>query len=744
MTHASRLRHSTVPALLLLSCLVPRVADAQQPSAPLRPRIGLALGGGSARGFAHVGVLRWLEEHRIPTDVIAGTSMGGLIGGAYASGLSPDAIETTLAAIDWTLMFSSTDFPFRTVRRKRDSRAYPAYIEFGLKGGLTSQPSLNSGQQVDLLLQRFVAPYFDMATFDDLPTPFRCVAFDLRTASRSVLDRGSLARALRATMSLPAVFPPVSLDGQVLVDGGMVDNVPADVAREMGATVVIAVNVGDLSDPAGIAPSMLGVASSTVDAMMRANTLRGMASADVVINVPLTGYGSLDWRRYRDLIAEGYAAAEASGDTLRRYTVDETAWRAWQDARAARVRRTLPVPTFVELRGAEAIDQPEMRRALAAHLGQPIDIAALEETVTDLGGTGLYESLVWQVVERGGEAGLLLEATPKSYGPPFLFIGVSLEDATSNTFRFGLGGRYLAFDVAGRQSELRLDATIGSDAFAGASLYRPFGRTPFFVEPGAQVGTETVRVADEGQTLATYQVDGVEVRVDAGVNLGRFNEVRAGWRWAYVDATVDVGSPLLPELDGPQSEVHLTWTHDTQDDPVVASRGLHAVAALRHYLQSPFADLLPDAGGNRVTQATAVGSWVRSFDRGARNRLFVNGGAGTSFDGDPLPTEQFQLGGPFRLSALDAGARSGAHFLMATAGYLRQVARLPDFVGGPVLLGGWIEEGSAFDSLATAQFDTNVTVGLVTPTLVGPVFAGASVGFDGSRRFYVGIGRFFN
>ena len=725
----------------LVACLHAVDAGAQTP--PSRPRVGVALGGGSARGLAHVGVLRWLEEHRIPIDVVAGTSMGGLIGGSYATGMSPDEVEGMLADIDWTVMFDSSDFPFQSVRRKRDSRAYPAYLEFGLKGGLSVQTSLNGGQQVDLLLHRVTAPYYALATFDQLPTPFRCVAFDLLTANRVVLDRGSLARAMRATMSLPAVFPPVAMNNQVLVDGGAVDNIPADVVRDMGAAVVIAVNVGDLSDKSRIAGSMLGIASSTMDAMMRANTVRGMAAADIVINVPLNDYGSLDWRRFRDLIREGYDATEAMRAELLPHAVDQATWDAWRDARAAARRRSLPVPTFLEIDGAGRVDEGIMRRELTDQIGRPLNLAELEADLTELGGLGRYESLTWELADRDGAQGLIVRAHPKSYAPPFLFLGVSLEDTTSNSFRFGLAGRYLAFDVAGSGSELRVDVAVGSDPSAGVALYNPLGSTPLFFEPLAAVSSRTLNVIEEHTVLATYHQGRALLGADVGVNVGRISEVRAGMLWGHVDTEVRVGSPDLPSLAGTQSIARLEWTHDSQDNPIVPSRGVHAVSQLRHYLSSPMPDVETDRSTEGITQFEAGMSWAQSLDRGARNRIFALGGAGTSFGDRPLPTEQFALGGPFQLSALDGGELRGDSFVLMTGGYLREVLRLPDFMGGAVLAGGWLEFGSAFDDWDTAAFETNGSIGLIAETLLGPVFVGGSAGSDGASRFYVGIGRIF-
>jgi NTE family protein len=718
-------------------------ANGQTTAAVQRPRIGVALGGGSARGLAHVGVLRWLEEHRIPIDRVAGTSMGGLIGASYATGMTPDEIETMLADIDWNAMFEDSDFQFQTVRRKRDSRAYPAHLEFGLKNGLAAQSSLNSGQQVELLFRRVTAPYYGVRTFDELPTPFRSVAFDLPTSQRIVLDSGSLAQALRATMSLPSVFPPVAIGDKLLVDGGAIDNVPADVVRDMGAERVIAVNVGDLTEQRAISTSLLGVVGSTLDAMMRVNTLKGMAAADVVVNVPLTKYGSLDWRRFRDLIREGYNAAEAMKTELMPLAVDETAWESWRSARAAARRRALPAPAFITVEGAGSTDTAVMERALAPHLGKPVDVAALDKTLTGFGGLGRYEALTWDLAERDGMTGLVVRALPKLYAPPFLFLAVSLENTTSNTFQFGLGARYLAYDIVGSGSELRVDGAIGSNPSAGVALYRPLGSTAFFIEPSAGVGSQKLSVIEDHEIVASYGEIVTFLGADVGMNIGATHEARAGVRWGHVSTDVEVGDPGFPEIDGNEGLFHLSWTHDSQDHQVIPRRGLNAVMQARYFFDAPVPEVETDRSSDGVAQAQAGASWFWSLDRGARNRLFVAGGAGTSFRDHPLPTDQFVLGGPLRLSALDIGEQRGDNFLLATGGYLRQIARLPDFLGSAVLAGGWIENGSAFDDWASRDFQTNVSGGMIADTLIGPVFVSIGAGFDGSKRFYIGIGQIF-
>ena len=734
-----------IAALLLqLGPLFGGTAQAQSPPAAPRPKIGVAFGGGSARGIAHVGVIRWLDEHHVPIDVAAGTSMGGLIGGAFATGMSADEIETLLSGVDWDTMFGSSNFEFKNVRRKRDTRSYPSHLEFGLKGGLKAPTALNTGQQVELLIGGITASSYAL-TFDELPTPFRAVAVDLLTAKIVVLDHGSLAQAMRATMSLPLIFPPVEFEGHVLVDGGAMDNVPADIARSMGADRVIAINVGDLKDltPNKVNYSMLGLGGETLDAMMRANSLKGLAGADVVIDVPLAAYGSLDWRRYKELIAEGYKAAEAMRDRLLPLAVDDHAWQAWVSARTARRKTGLPTPTALSVDGAGKSDTRLMRQVLGGHVGQPLDVPKLDADLTMLGGLDRYQSLAWQVVPAAGGDRLEVRAREKKYGPPFVYLGMILENTTANDVSFNVAGRYLAYDVVKSGSEFRFDATLGSQPSVGAALYLPLGSTPFFVEPFAGIDKRTLNYIQDDHIVASYGQTRSAVGFDAGFNVGRLDDVRFRTRTGRLDAGVQIGDPGLPDLGGAETVLDLRWTHDGQDSPVVPSRGVRSQASVQYFVTTPGlpAGYPSTRATEGVTQAEWVASSFRSFGSHDKSRVFLSGGGGTSFDGHPLATEQFALGGPFRLGAYNIGEQRGDHYLLATGGYLRQVMRLPDFFGGPVFVGGWLDNGAAFDAWHDANWATQASVGVIADTLLGPAFAATSAGFDGRWRFYIGMGR---
>jgi NTE family protein len=709
-----------------------------------RPTIGIALGGGSARGLAHVGVIRWLEEHRIPIDVTAGTSMGGLVGGAFASGMDAAELDAFMRGLDWDQLFGASAFAFKNIRRKTDARAFPSRLEFGLKGGIVPPTALNNGEYIELLFGRIAAPYHAMDSFDELPTPFRAVAVDLITASQVVMERGSLADAMRATMSLPLIFPPVHADGRVLVDGGAMNNVPADVARQMGADRVIAINVGNLEDSESLNLTMLGLAGATIDAMMRASTLKALASADVVVNVPLTAFGSLDWRRAPELVVEGYRAAEAARDALLPLAVSEAEYEAWRRARLARRRTALPTPTFARSEGFVSSDARRLEVLLARHVGVPIDLDLLEIDITELTGLDRYETITWRLVRGDADTfGLLVRGRPKPYAPPFMMLGLNLENTTSNDFRITTTARYLSFDVLGSGSELRLDGTIGSNPGIGGELYRPIGSTPLFVAPYAGVGTQTLNIIEDDAVMARYGQTRLRTGVNLGINLGAWSDLRSGMYVGRSSATIEVGDPGLPEVKGKETGAELVWRLDTQDSPAVPSLGVFSRVRLSHAFDSPDLSTSVDTFATRRSLTQLEGGASQFWMAGSSGRVFVYGATGTSFGDTPLPTYQFALGSPFRLGSYAFGELRGAHYYVATGGYLRQIARLPDFLGGPIFLGGWLENGDAFNTWSDAKWRTNGSVGVVADTLFGPVIIAGSSGFDGRWRTFLGVGRLF-
>jgi NTE family protein len=706
---------------------------------PARPTVGVAFGGGSARGIAHIGVIQWFEENHIPIDVAAGTSMGGLVGGAFATGMSASELRALISGTDWDMLFGSSSFQFKNLRRKEDARSYPSRLEFGLKKGFAPPPALNDGQQVDLLLARMTAAYYGLERFDDLPTPFRVVAVDLLRGEKVVLDNGPFATALRATMSLPGIFPPVQRDGQVLVDGGALDNIPADVVKGFGVSAVIAIDVG-LPPKSTVDYSIFGLLGQTVDAMMRTATRAALASADMTIAVDMEGFGSLDWRRADELIARGHQAAENHRDELLKCRLSDADWTVWAANRAGRRRTAVPQPSFVTTEGFASSDAAFVQHELAKHLDRPFDIRLLETDLTALSGLDRYQSVDWRMTTEGGRTGLLVQAREKIYAPPFLMLGLIVENTTSENFRAQLAARYLAFDAVGSGSELRIDGALGADPSIGASLYKPIGATRFFVRGTAGANRRTFNFISNDAIVAEYRESRVGAEGALGFNLSRVSELSGGFYGGRVNDTIRAGDPGLPELSGAETLARLRWVLDQQDSEVIPSRGLRLITSLSQTIASP--EVTGAARTNKnVTQAEL--SLSSFYPVGPRYRLFAAFAGGTSFDDHPLPTRQFTVGYPFVLDAFTPGERRGDHYAALTLGAMRRIGRLPDFLGGPVFAGAWLENGSVFSTHQNADFNSQIGVGIVTETVVGPIFLGTSAGFDGGWRVRFGVGRIF-
>jgi NTE family protein len=738
-----------VALLIVATVAASALVSAQEAAQSLgRPRIGLALGGGSARGLAHIGVLAWFEEHRIPIDMVVGTSMGGLVAGAYATGMSPDEIQQLMLETDWDAMFiADSPFKYKTFRRKEDKRAYPSQLEFGLKGGFRLPSGLNAGQGVLLLLDRIALPYYGLEDFDDLPTPFRCVATDLRTSEPIVLDHGSLSRAMRATMAIPGVFTPVNYDNWLLVDGGALNNVPANVVKELGADFVVAVNVGaEVAGDDETVASLLGLMSQTIDAMMQTTIREALKSANVVVDPDLTGFGSTDWRRSVELAQRGYQAAEAQKDKLLPYAMGEAEYDRFRAARQAKRRTTVPTPTFVEVQPLNselsAHASTFIARAFEDVVNVPVTHDAIQDDVLWVAGTDRYSYLNYQMVERDGSTGLLIGARPKDYGPPFLAIGLEMSNVDSSSFAVNLGARITTYDTLGTGSEGRFDVVVGTNQALRAEVYQPLFGSPIFIAPRGEFLRYGRNAYVNEAFVAEYRIKRVGGAVDLGARLGRRGEIRVGGEIYDVRGRVRIGSPELPEATGQESALRLRVAYDDQTSPIVPGRGLHAIGTLRRFFSTadPTIELPPGVSNpDNFWQGEVRAS--RFWRAGGEHRIFVSGGAGSSFGEQPLFND-FLLGGPLRLGAFNNDELAGANYALIDVGYLRQVARMPDIIGGNIYLAGIVESGKAWDDWDEQDWNTDGTVGVVVETLIGPLFGAYSFG-EGGGRFYISVGPIF-
>src|SRR5690348_9137124 len=387
-----------------------------------RPRIGVALEGGGALGFAHVGVLEWFEEHHIPVDVVAGTSMGGLVGGFYATGMSPAEIKKLIEGINWNLVLGdATPYEDLSYRRKEDQRAYPNSLILGLRNGVSFPGGLNAGHQIGLLIDRVALPYSNVDSFASLPTPFQCVATDIVSGKQVVFTQGSLAEALRATMSIPGAFTPVFDKDRVLVDGGLVNNLPTDVVKQMGANIVIAVHLETKAVEAKDVKSVFEVLDQSVRVVVAESEVRGLERADAVVSVPLGRYGSTDYKEHDRIMAKGYEAAEEKSRLLEKFALNDAEWRVYTQDRASRIRTAAPVPQFIKVEGADTAQQREsIEHFLAPLAGKPLNTQKLDQTLTRLTGLGRYDTAGFRYIEQDGKTGLQIKVSEKNYAPPTL------------------------------------------------------------------------------------------------------------------------------------------------------------------------------------------------------------------------------------------------------------------------------------------------------------------------------------
>lgn len=709
-----------------------------------RRRIGLALAGGGAKGLAHIGVLRWLEENRVPIDAIAGTSMGGLVAGMYAAGQNSGQIETFVRAIDWDVALGpNSRYRDLNIRRKEDEQSFPGMFELGMRKGRLQLPAgLNSGYNVQLLLNQIGLAYSEMRSFDDLPTPFRCVATDLLSGNKIVFKDKSLSQALRATMSLPPLFEPIAYDGMLLVDGGIVDNLPADVVRELNVDVVVAVDLGLETIGKGQGFSILGVANRSIDIMIRRNTLESLRSANVVVSPSVMDLDSLDFRNVNEIIQRGYESARSKSEALRKYAVTEDEWRSYLEARRLKTLDPAFSPEFVEVTGSLKRDHEDIMKRLEGFTRRPFDREKFEEELTHITGLGPYDTATYGRSVVSGKDGLAVGLNRKSYGPPFMRPLLILDSGQSGTASFTLAARIAAFQFPTARSEWRTDLSFGRVNSVGSEYYQYLGASRFFLAPRGFTSQEQQLIIDDGDRLADYKVRRSGGGFDAGYNFGRFSELRTGIEVAQLRGTVQIGFPILPNARGVEKIWMSRWRFNALNSGTVPTNGIAVDSQINWQFGSPrifVADQDITTEGS-FGQAWSQVVYARPFTRKWSGLLRALGGG--TFSGEAQPFSEFRLGGPLRIGSLDTGELRGANVAFGSAGILREFYHSPtSFVGklyGMLLY----EVGDAFDS--RPNFYHSGTAGVTAETSLGVLSTGFSYGERGRGGFFFSIGRIFD
>jgi NTE family protein len=701
-----------------------------------RPKIGVALEGGGALGLAHIGVLQWFEAHHIPIDYIAGTSMGGLVGGLYASGKSPDQLRELVAQQNWDMIIGGrTQYPDLSFRRKEDLRAYPNSLVVGLKDGLTLPAGLNAGQEISLLIDRETLPYSRPSSFNQLPIPFRCVATDLISGKEIVFQDGSLAKAMRATMSIPGLFSPIRDGEKVYVDGGLVGNLPTDVVRKMGADIVIAVHLETAPAKPEDIQSLFSVLGRSMDVVIRENEIRGLSGADLIVNVDLHEFTSLDYPKAKTIIDKGESSTEEKMRILMPYSLNDTDWQRYLEVRSARKQSLVPIPQFVHVEGTSPEGRKQLERSLTSLVDKPIDPKSLEQNLNRLTGIGRYDSASYQMGEENGQMGLIVTVHEKNYAPPTLQFGFEMDGSESNNVNFTLASRLTFMDIAGFRSEWRTDILFGNTYGVASELYRPFtASSKWFFAPHADAGDAAFHVYRKSDPLADYRVARANVGGDLGYEFGRLAEVRAGYEVGYLDARLRLGTPQFSSVKGRTGDFKFHFLVDHTDDSVFPRRGVGAETTFRWFESSP------GATGRFPTMQLNV-RYFQPITQPASLFVTAEGGSTFGYQGTGIP--QFFLGGPLRLSAYGTNELFGNQYYTFRIGYLHEIASLPPFLGKKVYTVGTYEFGKMYSFANQSKFPNDVAAGVIAQTAFGPFFIGGSVGDSGHQKWFFQLGRVF-
>ena len=704
-----------------------------------RVRIGLVLGGGGARGAAHIGVLKELERLRVPVDAIAGTSMGAFIGGLYASGMSADELEQVVVSLDWVSILSDTprrrDLSFR---RKQDDEQYPVDLELGIRAGELLLPKgFVQGHNLDLVLRELTDDVGHISNFDELPIPFRAVASDIARGEAHVMASGDLALAIRASMSVPGLIAPARVDEKFLVDGGLVANLPIDVMRKMDVDVIIAVNTEfPLYTPEAL-QSGLRITEQMLTILIRKETLRQidtLESGDILIRPKLGIFASANFAAIAKAIEPGVESIGDVEDRLRTLAMDEQVYADHLSSRKSDTRHSEHL-AFVRIVHDGRLAPELLLSRLGVFSGEPIEPRRLADGANRLYGLNLYEQVSYRLVEEGGATGVEYEAVSKSWDSDFLNVGVSVQDDFDGSTAFNLSARLTMAGLNRRGAEWRTDFQLGTDMLLLSEFYQPFGHgLKYFVAPRIDLRqtNQNVFVADD--STARLRVSEAQAGIDIGVEIGTFGELRFGAYRGKGESRIKVGDPQLSNVKFDSGGVFAGLSLDTLDDPRFPRAGIRA--DLKWDLSRP-------AFGADQSFDTFEADFLSVWSRGKSSLQLGLSYATTSGSAVSIQ-DYFPLGGFLRLSGFEPGRISGPHAGMTRLVYYRLVS---DSTGGlfevPMYLGASAEAGNAWQTRSDMSFDSLIVNGSLFAafdTYFGAIYIAAGFAEGGERSYYLSIG----
>jgi NTE family protein len=732
---ASAGEESASTVRLKLGPLDPSTAPTDLPKD--RPVIGLALGGGGAIAMSEIGVLQWFEEHRIPVDVIAGTSMGSILAALYSTGHTPDQMKNIMTEDAVNSVFRIQQaYTAQNFRRREDSRDIPNSITVGLKHGASFRNSLLSDNGLNELLDKEFLRYNDQTDFNNLPIPFRCQATDLNAAKTVTFARGSLQDAVRASASIPGVFRPFQLDGHEFVDGAILQNLPTADVKAMHADVILAVSLKLEPVGKGDLDSIVGVLQRAFAVGIEANEARDRKLANVVITPEVTGFSAADYLKTGDLATRGYAAAEANKATLLKYALTEDQWQQYLARRAAKQHGPPGTILLVKIKAPEASVKAFAEREFKPLLNQPVDTGQIEKLLGNLRSDGRYDAdyTVGYDKDQPDRPILLVTVSDKKTGPPFLDLGLNLAAQTGGVTRATINTTLLYQDFGGYGSELRGHIDFGFYTRVEGEYYRKLtSNTGLFVAPRAGITRQPFYIYSGNTRLSEREENSGGGGGDIGWSDGRSQEIRGGWDFQQVSWTTSTGSDGLPDFHGNAQTARVQYIYDSQDRALVPQFGLRTVTKLGYLYDTP--------GSPNAPQLDSHLEFAHTFNK--KNIVLANFEGGTMFNRNVAQPFRYTLGGPLRLAASAIDQYRGTDYFLITPGYLRQIKSLPAPLGNALYLGGVFEAGQmrSPDGATVTRYDAYF--GLVVETPFGVISVAPAIGNGSERKLVFTIGKLF-
>ena len=705
---------------------------------PAGPHVGLVLSGGGARGLAHIGVLKVLEELRVPVHCVTGTSMGAIVGGAYAAGTPPADLEEFVRKADWDEVFR--DRPPRTeisTRRKIDEYKTLFAPEYGIKrGGLVLPKGVIAGVSIESFFRVLAEPAIDITDFDKLPIPFRAVAADIETGEAIVLSHGSLARAMRASMSVPGALSPVEIDGRLLVDGGIANNLPIDDARKLCGDVIIAVNISTPALKRDEITSALSVAGQLINFLGKVNVerqLKSLGSRDVLIAPDLGDISAASFERSADAIRVGENAARALANSLSRYSLPPEQYAALRRRQTAEQK---PLGSVDEIRfeGLRRTNPVVLRALVSSKPGKPLTEEQVSADLRRIYCRGDFESIDYQIRTESDRRVLVIQPQEKEWGPDYLRFGLGLATDFQGEYTFSILAQYRRTWLNKLGGEWLNEAQIGQRSFLGTEFIQPVEeRGRYFVAPYARIGRDLLPVFNNGNRVGEYQTKETRLGLDGGVFLGTWGEARLGAVWRDVNATTATGPQIQPETHEKTAGPRALLFVDQLDNAWFARKG-YRITASAYAAEKSFGS---DADYRKLEgEAVAVTSWKA-------HTVNLKLAGGTDAQSKMPAYENFRLGGPLRLSGYRIDEFSGDRYAFARVMYYNRAIPLPDILGSGVFAGASLEAGKMEARLAGQSSAGTILSGsvfLAASTFAGPAYFGFGLGENGNYSVYLLLG----